>query len=274
MLLTVASLMAAAHAPRPLVANINPELDDVRPPSRNSSIAHDGDASGQGAPPLTSRVADLLTVGYYSFSWTPGGAAPPGTTVGIAFSGWGTVSQALQAGPAAGALAGTTKYLSLGGGNGHGVLSVAMLSGFASSIPSITGAGFHGVCFDVEESHDESQMIPAMQAAFASCKAAGLRVMVTTSHSAPVRYSAPPGALVASWVANPNIDILSPQLYTSGKESSPQFDTSGGVPWSSWAGAHAVVLPSLVDGSHYASTQAFFSSQGIKIGGYMQWKGG
>ena len=273
MLLLTASLMAAAHAPsRAMVPNINPELDDARPPPRNSSVAHDGDGSGRDGP-LTSRVADLLTVGYYSFSWTPGGGAPPGTSIGIAFSGWGTVSAALQAGPSAGALAGTTKYLSLGGGNTHGVLSVAMLSGFASSIPAISGAGFNGVCFDVEESHDETQMIPAMEAAFASCRAAGLRVMVTTSHSAPVRSSAP-SAFVASWVANSNIDILSPQLYTSGKEKSPQFDTSGGVAWSSWRGARAVILPSLVDGSHYASTKAFFSSQGISIGGYVQWKGG
>ena len=278
-MLTVASLLAAAHAPsRAMIPNINPELDDARPPPRNNSssasaAAHDGDASGHGAPPLTSHVADNLMIGYYSFSWTPGGGAPPGTTIGIAFSGWGAVSQALQAGPAAGALAGTTKYLSLGGGNKNGLLSVAMLSGFASSIPAITGAGFNGVCFDVEESHDESQMTPAMQTAFASCKAAGLRVMVTTSHSAPVRSSSP-GAVVASWVADSHIDILSPQLYTSGKEHSPQFDTSGGVAWSSWKGAHAVILPSLVDSSHYASTQAFFSSQGISIGGYMQWKGG
>ena len=268
-LIMLASLMPS----RAMVPNINPELDDARLPPRNSSVAHDGDGSGRGAAPLTSRVADLLTVGYYSFSWTPGGGSPPGTTIGIAFSGWGTVSAALQAGPAAGALAGTTKYLSLGGGNKHGVLSVAMLRGFASSIPAIKGAGFNGVCFDVEESHDETQMIPAMEAAFASCKAAGLRVYVTTSHSAPVRSSAP-GALVASWVANSNIDILSPQLYTSGKEKSPQFDTTGGVAWSSWQGARAVILPSLVDGSHYASTKAFFRSQGISIGGYVQWKGG
>ena len=272
MLLSV-SLMAEAHAPsRAMVPNTNPEWDDARPPPRNSSLAHDGDGSGH-AGPLTSRVADHLTVGYYSFSWTPGGGPPPGNTIGIAFSGSGTVSAALQAGPAAGALAGTTRYLALGGGNKHGVLSVAMLSDFVSSIPAISGAGFNGVCFDVEETHDETQMILAMEAAFASCREAGLRVMVTTSHSAPVTSSAP-SAIVASWVANSNIDILSPQLYTTGKEESPMFDTSGGVAWSSWQGARAVILPSLVDGSHYASTKAFFSSQGISIGGYVQWKEG
>lgn len=265
-------LMAAGHAPsRAMVPNINPELDGQRPPSWNSSVARDGAASGDGPPPLTRDVADLLSIGYYSFSWTGVGAPPAGATIGIAFSGWSTVEQALQAGPPAGALAGTAKYLSLGGGNKNGVLSVDMLNGFGSHIPSIQGAGFNGVCFDVEES--SAQMIPAMQAAFAACKAAGLRVLVTTSHSAPVRGSSQ-GAVVASWLADSNIDILSPQLYTTGRETSPLFVTSGGVPWSSWKGAHAVILPSLVDGSQYAATTAFFRSQGISIGGYLRWHGG
>ena len=265
-------LLAAGHAPsRAMVPNINPELDGQRPPSWNSSVARDGAAPGDRPPPLTRDVADLLSIGYYSFSWTGAGGPPPGTTIGIAFSGWSTVEKALQAGPPAGSLAGTAKYLSLGGGNKNGVLSVDMLNSFGSHTPSIRGAGFNGVCFDVEES--SAAMIPAMQHAFAACKAAGLRVLVTTSHSAPVRGSSQ-GAIVASWVANTDIDILSPQLYTTGREHSPNFATSGGVPWSSWRGAHAVILPSLVDGSHYAATKAYFHNQGISTGGYLRWHGG
>ena len=276
MALLAVSLAAAVHA---MVANTNPEWNDrglqsipiERTRTGNSSVAHDADGLGQGA---SIRVAGALTVGYYSFSWTRGSSGPSGINLGIAFSGWGTVGAALQAGPAAYTLSGRTKYLSLGGGNGHGLLSTQMLRDFASSIPAIMNAGFNGVCFDVERSHHESEMIPAMQAAFASCKTAGLRVMVTTSHSAPVVYDSPPGALVASWMASPHIDHLSPQLYTTGKETSAQFDTASGVAWSSWRGARAIILPSLVDGSHYASTKAFFSSEGISIGGYVQWKGG
>ena len=96
--------------------------------------------------------------------------------------------------------------------------------------------------------------------------------MVTTSHSAPLRYDAPPGSTVASWISSPNIDILSPQLYGPGTEKSPDFSTSGGVAWSQWAGARAPILPSVVDGSHYTATATFFGSQGISIGGYVQWK--
>ena len=75
-------------------------------------------------------------------------------------------------------------------------------------------------------------LVDALERAFAACKKAGLLVMVTTSHSAPLRYDAPPGATVASWISSPNIDILSPQLYGPGTEKSPDFSTSGGVAWS------------------------------------------
>ena len=104
------------------------------------------------------------------------------------------------------------------------------------------------------------------------CRPFPSQVMVTTSHSAPLRYDAPPGATVASWISSPNIDILSPQLYGPGTEKSPDFSTSGGVAWSQWAGARAPILPSVVDGSHYTPTATFFGSQGISIGGYVQWK--
>ena len=147
-----------------------------------------------------------------------------------------------------------------------------MLRHFDRQTAAIKNAEFGGVCFDVEETHHEAEMIPAMQAAFASCKEAGLRVMVTTSHSAPYRYDSNPRLVVDSWRENPNIDILSPQLYTSTREKSPDFTASSGVGWSSWRGARAQILPSLVDGSHYAASVSFFALQGITLGGYIQWK--
>merc|ERR1712166_1564140 len=48
---------------------------------------------------------------------------------------------------------------------------------------------------------------------------------VTTSHSAP--YAAPSVsqklAIIDSWAKSDNIDIFSPQLYTSGVETEPEF---------------------------------------------------
>ena len=66
-------------------------------------------------------------------------------------------------------------------------------------------------------------MVPAFKASFAKVKAAGLNVIVTTSHSAPYDCDTPETAiaLVVAWVQDPNIDILSPQLYTTGFETSP-----------------------------------------------------
>jgi hypothetical protein len=50
-------------------------------------------------------------------------------------------------------------------------------------------------------------------------------VAVTVSHSAPVEAdtAADSVAYINAWVTDTNIDILSPQLYTSGTESSPDY---------------------------------------------------
>merc|ERR1711865_994072 len=80
-------------------------------------------------------------------------------------------------------------------------------------------------CFDIELTKGEADLVPAFERAFAACKQAGLLVMVTTSHSAP--YAAPSVsqklAIIDSWAKSDNIDIFSPQLYTSGVEKEPDF---------------------------------------------------
>lgn len=45
------------------------------------------------------------------------------------------------------------------------------------------------------------------------------------SHSAPYQTDTPEDAVafVKAWCADPNVDILSPQLYSSGTERSPDF---------------------------------------------------
>ena len=42
--------------------------------------------------------------------------------------------------------------------------------------PRRHSAGYGGVCFDVERTHDEAEMIPAMETAFSACRASGLKV--------------------------------------------------------------------------------------------------
>ncbi len=61
---------------------------------------------------------------------------------------------------------------------------------------------------------------------FRLAKAEGLVVAITTTHSGPykTRSAADAVRFVEAWVTDKNVDIISPQLYSSGKEAAPQFD--------------------------------------------------
>ena len=202
-------------------------------------------------------------------SWTEGDAAPVNPDIGIAFSGWAEVYQALSSGPLAESLHGR-KYLSVGGSNVNGVMNAATFKAMEENLDYVKDAGFIGICFDIESTQDENHYIPAMEAAFAAVKAKDLKVMVTTSHSAPIKSHAA-ARVVDAWIKSDNIDILSPQLYSTGKEKQVQTVASNGVSWDHWKGAKATIVPSIVDGSHWAKTLQFFQNQGIPVGGYLQW---
>jgi len=74
-----------------------------------------------------------------------------------------------------------------------------------------------------------------------------------------------------SFFSNKNINYLSPQLYTSGTETSNDYTTAAGVQWSSYAKASAQIVPSIVTGSLYPSAKSYFSGVGVTTGGYVQW---
>ena len=154
------------------------------------------------------------------------------------------------------------------------------LSDITTDMHAISEAGYGGVCFDVEETvGSSSELVPAFQKAFAAAKSSGLTVQVTTSHSAP--YQADSASvvvdLVTAWCADGNIDEISPQLYSSGSETSPEFDAtascaSEGCTWDLYENCTAKFVPSLVDSTHLAPTQSYFSSIfGIEVEGYYQW---
>lgn len=122
-------------------------------------------------------------------------------------------------------------------------------------------------------------MVPLFAKAFEACKAANLSVGVTVSHSAPYQTDTPTDAvaLVKAWAADPNIDILSPQLYSSGSEPAPEFDATNsckeaGCTWQLYVGSKAAFAPSIVDPSHLAAVKQFFAPLGITPAGYFQWK--
>ena len=82
----------------------------------------------------------------------------------------------------------------------------------SAEIKALKDAGFAGVCFDIEETEGEQELIDAFEATFAMLKKEGLEVMVTTSHSAPYEASSdearnrtgPNPTLTLALTPNPN----------------------------------------------------------------------
>merc|ERR1712080_664545 len=98
--------------------------------------------------------------------------------------------------------------------------------------------------FDVEEC--DGGLAQDFTRAFAAAKAKGMKVFVTTSHSAP--YGCPDGAaLVKSWLQDEHVDFVSPQLYTAGIELCADFTANDQLAWSGWKGpSKPKIVPSIV----------------------------
>jgi len=196
----------------------------------------------------------------------------------VAFTGLNDVDQAI-AGYTHPALVGT-KWISLGGGNSAGIINVQILEKIATTGPKIKAAGYEGVMFDVEEVYgSHGDIVPAFQKTFANLKGEGLLVGVTTSHSAPYWcYTAEDAIeIVKAWVADDNIDVISPQLYTSGYERAPMFDETGlcvqqGCTWDLYKGFKGKFAPSICTAGQYGAVQSYFSSKyGIECEGFFEW---
>eukprot|EP00757_Euglenozoa_sp_SAG-D1_P004912 gene4912-2367_t len=230
-------------------------------------------------------------VGYYAWTWGSGSYGPPNANAGVAFSGWNNVDTAISQlrcnGPGQimmlrydstkPALKGI-KFLCIGGGNNNGIITVAVLDSTGNNAAKIKTAGYGGVILDVEEATGSAA---DLNAAFASAlqklKAEGLVTGITPSHSAPYKTdtSAIAVALVNAWVASDYLDFISPQMYTTGYETTPQYDlTSTCSPtctWDLYKNAKPALAPSVVDHTHYAAVQSFFANKGITTKGFFQW---
>jgi hypothetical protein len=158
---------------------------------------------------------------------------------------------------------------------------------FARFLPGVKAAGFHGICFDIEMTIGEIELVKAVEQAFAACKRADLLVMVTTSHSAPYAAASEASkiAFVDSWIKSPHLDIFSPQLYSRGRESQPEFETTPCLSNGQVSGSHcsyerlkgmkkAIWMPSLATSGHYQAAKDFFAGEGIQIKGFIQWNRG
>ncbi len=211
------------------------------------------------------------TIGYWRWTWSSSATPPAGANVGVAFSGYAGVAEALSNSHHVMSGLEGTKYIALGGGNAAGAFDADTVSQIASAIKDNRFKGYDGVAFDVEEYAGDLR--EAFADAFAAARAAGLDVIVTVSHSAP--YGAPDQAnaqaQMQAFFEDENITILSPQLYTTGEEKKNDYATTYGVEWSSYAGAKPAICPSLVEASYYTSAVEFFDAQGVNLAGFIQW---
>jgi len=213
-------------------------------------------------------------VGYWATTWeeTP---VPSNANLGIAFSGWNDPSQAKsESDPLHDGLAGD-KWIDAGGGDSDGEWNATWLDKWETSIKNGELSTWDGIVFDIEECHSSmSGLAENFASAFRAAKEAGLSVLVTVSHSAPYGCG-DPDVLMKAFFDNDDVDILSPQLYSSGEEDTPQFEDGDGVSWGDWSGSKGRFVPSLgckaVANGGYASTKEFFSKYNLVPTGYIVW---
>jgi hypothetical protein len=195
-------------------------------------------------------------IGYYSWTYL-GSKGPKTATMSIAFSGIADVPTAISQYTGYPAL-NEEKWICIGGGVVHadpkrtGAFNTSNINWGSDEISSIKTAGYKGVMFDIEViTNSADDMIPLFAQTFKLCKNNGLKVGVTTSHSAP--YGARSGKdsikFVNSWINDANIDIISPQIYSTGNEDKNDYELTGickpNCSWSLYKNSNAKFVPSI-----------------------------
>jgi len=206
-------------------------------------------------------------LGYWDWTWEASGA-PAGATLGVAFNGWADPAQALSDSEDVRSLLVGKKYISIGGGNNNGRFTQARLDSLKSKLSAGDFKAYEGLALDVEEC--DSGLASSFTDVLATAKSVGMETMVTISHSAPYGCD-DASTLMQAFFADRNTDYLSPQMYTSGEEPTPDFDEAAGATFAQFAQARAAIIPSIVDGTHYQPVVQFFSGKGIQLSGYVQW---
>jgi LysM repeat protein len=210
-------------------------------------------------------------IGYWRREWVSSCTPPGGATLGIAFSGLTDPTTALsRCAPVVGGLVGT-RYLALGGGTDDGRFTARDLDNIATAITGGQLSAYEGIAYDIEGG--DSGLASAFGQSFATAKAAGLMVLVTVSHTAPCSI-ADADTLMRAFFPDGNIDFLSPQLYTGGKETANDWAITSGsaITWDQYAAARAAIIPSIVSASLYPEAQSTFATAyGVTTQGYVVW---
>ncbi|MEJ6485663.1 hypothetical protein N0Y54_30990 [Nostoc punctiforme UO1] len=208
-----------------------------------------------------------LIKGYWDKTYSPSHPFNH-STLGIAFSGWAKPDQALSDSAKIKDRLVGHKYISLGGGNSNGSFTQEILHSIITHIKNGKFSDYKGIAFDIEEG--EANLTSHFQQAFAAAKNKNLKVLVTTSHSAPYGIS-DAQTMIETFIKNGNIDYLSPQLYTSGTETENDFTTSQGVSWKDYAHSKAAIVPSIVQANMYHDAKNRLSRYGVTTSGFIQW---
>ncbi|MBL4660425.1 MAG: hypothetical protein JKY19_08715 [Alcanivoracaceae bacterium] len=206
--------------------------------------------------------------GYWYWTWDEGTPPPSKTTISIAFSGYSDVLEAIEQSKHVKDQLVGTKYIAIGGGNANGAFTKSKVEALTREINTGAFTGYDGIAYDIEEGDPNLEEVFAES--FQAARTNGLQVLVTVSHSAPYGIS-DAAKLMTSFFTNENINILSPQLYTSGNENENNYQTSHGVCWSEYKDCKAAVVPSIVEASLYESAKQYFLNDGVTLEGYIQW---
>ncbi|NOH71190.1 LysM peptidoglycan-binding domain-containing protein [Vibrio pectenicida] len=198
--------------------------------------------------------------------------SPTNATLSIALYGWGP-QKVIEWGNSNNVkdnLIGE-KYLAFGGGGVEGKFTGQALDEINTAIKEEQIKSYHGIAYDIEIA--DAGLNDQFSMSFSLAKKLGYKVLVTVSHSAPYDDS-DRDSLMSSFFANEDIDILSPQLYSSGSEPANNFSITSGsnIRWQDYASAKAKIVPSIVHDSYYPSAKQKFKTYGVELAGYIQWK--
>ena len=206
--------------------------------------------------------------GYWLWNWDDGkGSFNPKTNcdIGILFGGE-TPPEAINKniGKVSSLTKARLKFLNLGGGGESGKWQLSDFDYINKNLKNIRSYGWDGVCFDVEVCTPNVSFVAPFADCFAKCKAAGLKVLVTMSHTNPYACLTGKGQgmdLVNAWIKDSNIDFLSPQLYSGDGERLFESDLS------IFANAYAKIVPSVP----YEKDWDRIQNLGMVPFGYIAW---
>ena len=164
------------------------------------------------------------------------------------------------------------RAIGVGGGTDPGYWHATDVQELTNAITNGTFSFYKWIVYDIEEG--EKGLLTLFTDSFTQANKVGLKVIVTISHSAPSWGFEDYELLMNSFLQDPHINIISPQLYTSGTEKSNDYTESpvdNPFTWNRYNNSVAHIVPSIVHNSMYSDAVSHFDQFNVKLNGYIQW---